>query len=119
MLLVRLMLDLLQNSQHYPCFNIDRMTLAKQGDNALGSISLSVCMFVNLGVLRAHYTPLQRYMGYLCTTKAQCAPWCTRETIFFEKFRGSSIRDVTVLGLSGKNTGHRLGRVHQHSGIFM
>ncbi len=33
-----------------------------------------VCMFVYLGVLRAHYTPLQRYMGYLCTRKAQYAP---------------------------------------------
>ncbi len=31
---------------------------------------LSVC----LGLLRVHYTPLQRYMGYLCTRKAQYAP---------------------------------------------
>ncbi len=29
---------------------------------------LSVCLSVWLGVLRAHYTPLQRYMGYLWTT---------------------------------------------------
>ena len=34
------------------------------------SVRLSVC----LGVPRAHYTPLQRYMGYLCTRKAQYAP---------------------------------------------
>ena len=34
----------------------------------------SVCPSVRLGVLRAHYTPLQRYMGYLCTRKAQYAP---------------------------------------------
>ncbi len=27
-----------------------------------------------VGLLRAHYTPLQRYMGYLCTRKAQYAP---------------------------------------------
>ncbi len=33
-----------------------------------------VCLSVCLGVLRAHYTPLQRYMGYLCTRKAQYAP---------------------------------------------
>ncbi len=26
--------------------------------------------------------------GAICTTKAQYAPWCTRETMFFEKFRG-------------------------------
>ncbi len=35
---------------------------------------LSVCPSVYLGVPRAHYTPLQRYMGYLCTRKAQYAP---------------------------------------------
>ncbi len=29
-----------------------------EGDNALGSVRLSVC----LGVPRAHYTPLQRYI---------------------------------------------------------
>ncbi len=32
------------------------------------------CLSVCLGVPRAHYTPLQRYMGYLCTRKAQYAP---------------------------------------------
>ncbi len=41
-----------------------------EGENALGS----VCASVRLGVPRAHYTPLQRYMGYLCTRKAQYAP---------------------------------------------
>ncbi len=34
----------------------------------------SVCLSVRLGLLRAHYTPLQRYMGYLCTSRAQYAP---------------------------------------------
>ncbi len=33
-------------------------------------VSLCVCV----GLLRAHYTPLQQYMGYLCTRKAQYAP---------------------------------------------
>ncbi len=36
-------------------------------------VALFVCLFVCLGLLRAHYTPLQRYMGYLCTRKAQYA----------------------------------------------
>ncbi len=48
---------------------------------------LPICLFVLLsvwlGLLRVHYTPLQRYMGYLCTRKAQYAPRCTRETMFF------------------------------------
>ncbi len=47
-----------------------------------------VCLSVCLGLLRLHYAPLQWYMGYMCTIRAQYAPWCTRETIFFEKFRG-------------------------------
>ncbi len=34
----------------------------------------SSSLYVCLGLLRAHYTPLQRYMGYLCTRKAQYAP---------------------------------------------
>ena len=34
---------------------------------------VSVCLFP-VGLLRVHYTPLQRYMGYLCTRKAQYAP---------------------------------------------
>ncbi len=33
-----------------------------------------MCLLVCVGLLRAHYTPLQRYMGYLCTRKAQYAP---------------------------------------------
>ncbi len=41
----------------------------------LGSYaSLSVCLSVCLGLLRLHIAPLQRYMGYLCTRKAQYAP---------------------------------------------
>ncbi len=34
----------------------------------------SVCLSDRLGVLRAHYTPLKRYMGNLSTRKAQYAP---------------------------------------------
>ncbi len=37
--------------------------------NIFGSVRLCVCV----GLLRVH-TPLQRYMGYLCTRKAQYAP---------------------------------------------
>ncbi len=33
-------------------------------------LTSSVCV----GLLRVHYTPLQRYMGYLCTRQAQYAP---------------------------------------------
>ncbi len=32
------------------------------------------CLSVCLCLLRLHYTPLQRYMGYLCTIRAQYAP---------------------------------------------
>ncbi len=48
---------------------IDHVALAKQEDNGLGSVCLSVCLSVcaHLGLLRLQYTPLQRYMGYLCT----------------------------------------------------
>ncbi len=35
-------------------------------------IVLTLCVCV--GLLRVHYTPLQWYMGYLCTRKAQYAP---------------------------------------------
>ena len=42
------------------------------------------------GFTQATYTPLQRYMGYLCTRKAQYAPWCTRETMFFAS-RGGAV----------------------------
>ncbi len=44
--------------------------LAKQGDNALGGVRLSVCPFVCLGLLRAHYTPLQRYWTILGSNRA-------------------------------------------------
>ncbi len=37
-------------------------------------LAASVCPFVCVGLLRLHYAPLQRYMGYLCTRKAQYAP---------------------------------------------
>ncbi len=33
------------------------------------------------------YGGLVHHHAAICTTKPQCAPWCTRETIFFEKFR--------------------------------
>ncbi len=32
------------------------------------------------------YGVLVHQEGAICTTKAQYAPWCTRETIFFEKY---------------------------------
>ena len=35
---------------------------------------LSVCLSVCLCLLRLHYAPLQWYMGYLCTSRAQYAP---------------------------------------------
>ncbi len=34
----------------------------------------SLCPFVSLCLLRLHYAPLQWYMGYLCTIRAQYAP---------------------------------------------
>ncbi len=34
------------------------------------------------------YGVLVHQEGAICTTKAYYAPWCTRETMFFEKFRG-------------------------------
>ncbi len=40
---------------------IDRVALAKQGDNRIGSVRLSVC----LGVPRAHYTPRSVISGRL------------------------------------------------------
>ncbi len=39
-----------------------------------GLLCIAFCMYVCMGLLRVHYTPLQRYMGYLCTRKAQYAP---------------------------------------------
>ncbi len=33
------------------------------------------------------YGGLVHHKATIFTTKPQCAPWCTRETIFFEKFR--------------------------------
>ncbi len=33
------------------------------------------------------YGVLVHHQAAICTTEAQYAPWCTRETIFFEKFR--------------------------------
>ncbi len=37
-------------------------------------VNVCVCLYVFLGVPRAHYTPLRWYLGYLCTRKAQYAP---------------------------------------------
>ena len=34
------------------------------------------------------YGVLVHQEGAICTIRAQYAPWCTRETMFFEKFRG-------------------------------
>ncbi len=35
-----------------------------------------------------HCGVLVHQEGAICTIRAQYAPWCTRETMFFEKFRG-------------------------------
>ncbi len=47
-----------------------------------GLLCIAFCLSICLCLLRLHYAPLQWYMGYLCTRKAQYAPWCTRETIY-------------------------------------
>ncbi len=39
-----------------------------------GLLCVAFCLSVCLGVPRAHYTPLRRYMGSLCTRTAQYAP---------------------------------------------
>ncbi len=40
----------------------------------LGFGIVHVCVCVCVGLLRAHYAPLQWYLGYLCTSRAQYAP---------------------------------------------
>ncbi len=53
-----------------------------------------VCVCVCLGVLRALYTPLQRYMGYLCTRKAQYAP--LRRKTHMDKFNDFRICKLPI-----------------------
>ena len=59
---------------YWPTTLILGARLCRVQQRALGVITSLKCLSVCLGVLRAHYTPLQRYMGYLCTRKAQYAP---------------------------------------------
>ncbi len=56
------------------------------------------------------YGVLVHQEGAICTTKAQYAPWCTRETIFFEKFdiRGSALPSAA-----------RAKKSHYRSGVFV
>ncbi len=57
-------------------------------------LTLSVCVCVSGFTQATLYTTTTIYgvlvhqEGAICTTKAQYALWCTRETMFFEKFRG-------------------------------
>ncbi len=39
---------------------------------------------------------LVHHQAAICTTKPQCAPWCTRETIFFEKFRSPKVLEAQL-----------------------
>ncbi len=52
------------------------------------SVCLSVFTQATLCTTTMVYGVLVHQQGAICSTKAQYAPWCTRETIFFEKFRG-------------------------------
>ena len=52
-------------------------------------VCVCVCAWVYSGYIMHHYNGIWgpcAPSGAICTTKTQCAPWCTRETIFFEKF---------------------------------
>ena len=74
-----------------------REALVKKEDNALGKVRHSVC----LGVPRAHYTPLQRYM-------------------FFEKFRGPWWFFVLVVqSLTHNNPGYLLIHYSKVEVIYM
>ncbi len=52
----------------------------------MGSVCLSVFTQATLCTTTMVYGVLVHHQGAICTTKAQYAPWCTRETIFFEKY---------------------------------
>ncbi len=93
---------ILYNLTTHTCLWICTHQVSRRG-NIFGSIHLSVCLSVCLGVLRVHYTPLQRNMGYLCTRKAQYAPLrhnmhhgAQGRLMFFENFRGPWWFKMTV-----------------------
>ncbi len=72
--------------------------------SVLGKAVLSVCL-VCLSCLSVCVYIMHHYNGIwgtcassICTTKAQCAPWCTRETIFFEKIQGT----LMIYGAQGR-----------------
>ncbi len=52
------------------------------------SVCPSGCTQGTLYTTTTVYGVLVHQEGAICTTQAQYAPWCTRETMFFEKFRG-------------------------------
>ncbi len=54
----------------------------------IGPVCLSGCRQGTLYTTPTVYGLLVHQEGSLCTTQAQYAPRCTRETMFFEKFRG-------------------------------
>ena len=89
-------------------------------------VCLSVCLSVftraTLCTTTMVYGVLVHQEGAICTTKAQYAPWCTRETIFFCLSVCLSDRYIkwVLEGLWGKNTDEgttREGR--QRSGVFL
>ncbi len=54
---------------------------------SLPLLSLVSIFPVTLCTTTMVYGGLVHHQAAICTTKPQCAPWCTRETIIFEKFR--------------------------------
>ncbi len=52
------------------------------------SVSVSGCTQGTLYTTTTVYGLLVHQEGAICTTQPQYAPRCTRETMFFEKFRG-------------------------------
>ncbi len=65
-------------------------------------LSVCLCGFTQgtLYTTTTVYGVLVHQEGAICTTKAQYAPWCTRETIFFEKVRGPWWLCVCVCGFT-------------------
>ncbi len=57
-------------------------------DGTCLSVCLSGCTQGTLYTTTTVYGLLVHHEGAICTIKAQYAPRCTRETMFFEKFRG-------------------------------
>ncbi len=63
-------------------------SLPRQRSRVWNRSRLCVCLWVYGGTLVHHFNGIRgpcAPSGAICTTKMQCAPWCTRETIFFEK----------------------------------